>query len=62
MSIVDPIFDTHLADVPRPMQKLMSFVLAPAARLAGFRNYYPEYALHAPAAHDGAARAVAAVR
>ena len=24
----------------------MRFALAPAARLPGFRNYYPEYALH----------------
>jgi mannose-6-phosphate isomerase-like protein (cupin superfamily) len=46
MSILDPMFDTHLADVPRAAQKAMSFLLAPAARLAGFRNYYPEWSLH----------------
>lgn len=49
MSVVDPIFDTHLAGPPRALQAALSFVLAPAARLAGFRNYYPEYALHAGA-------------
>jgi hypothetical protein len=31
------------------MQRLLSFVLAPAARLAGYRNYYPAWAFHAPA-------------
>lgn len=46
MSIIDPIADTHLADVPRPVESLLRVVLAPAARLAGFRNYYPEWALH----------------
>jgi hypothetical protein len=49
MSVIDPIFDTFLAGPPRPLQRALSFVLAPAARLAGYRNYYPEYALH-PAA------------
>jgi mannose-6-phosphate isomerase-like protein (cupin superfamily) len=49
MSVFDPIFDTQLAGPPRLMQQALSFALAPAARLAGFRNYYAEYALHAPA-------------
>lgn len=49
LSIVDPIFDTHLARVPRVMQRALNFVLAPLARLLGYRNYYPEYALHPPA-------------
>jgi mannose-6-phosphate isomerase-like protein (cupin superfamily) len=49
MSVIDPIFDTFLAGPPRVLQRALSFVLAPAARLAGYRNYYPEYALH-PAA------------
>jgi hypothetical protein len=52
MSVVDPIFDTHLADVPRAAQRILAFVLAPAARLAGYRNYYPEYALHPPLSSD----------
>jgi mannose-6-phosphate isomerase-like protein (cupin superfamily) len=50
MSLVDPtMFDTHLAGLPRPVERALAVALAPAARLAGFRNYYPEYALHPPA-------------
>jgi uncharacterized RmlC-like cupin family protein len=48
MSIIDPIADTELARVPVAVQKVMRVVLAPAARLLGFRNYHPEYALHPP--------------
>ena len=50
MSVADPIFDTHLAGVPRAAEQVLRFALAPTARLAGFRNYYPEYALHPPGA------------
>lgn len=49
LSVVDPIFDTHLARVPRVMQRALNFALAPLARMLGYRNYYPEYALHPPA-------------
>lgn len=48
LSVVDPIFDTHLATVPRWLQRTLNVVLAPMARLLGYRNYYPEYALHPP--------------
>lgn len=47
MSVVDPAFDTRLAGVPRPAAAAMRAALGPMARLLGFRNYYPEYALHA---------------
>ena len=46
MSVIDPICDTHIADIPAPMWGLLKVALAPAARLLGYRNYYPEYALH----------------
>ena len=46
MSVIDPICDTHLAEVPAPMEGLFKVVLAPIARLLGYRNYYPEDALH----------------
>ena len=46
MSVIDPICDTHPAGVPAPAEGALKLVLAPAARLAGYRNYYPEYALH----------------
>lgn len=48
VSVIDPIADTHLAAMPRAMEPVLRFVLGPAARLLGFRNYYPEWALHAP--------------
>lgn len=48
MSVIDPICDTHLADVPRPAQAAMRLVLAPAARLAGYVNYDPARSLHPP--------------
>ncbi|MES2521630.1 MAG: cupin domain-containing protein [Gemmatimonadota bacterium] len=48
-SVMDPIADVRLAAVPVPLQRVLSFVLAPAARLLGYRNYYPEYALHGSA-------------
>lgn len=53
MSVADPIFDTHLAAVPRGVQTALFFVLAPVARLLGYRNYYPAYALHTPAERRG---------
>jgi hypothetical protein len=49
MSVIDKIADTEFAGPPRWAQQMLGFVLAPAARLLGYRNYYNEYALHAPA-------------
>ncbi len=46
MSVIDPICDTHIADMPAPLWVTLKVVLAPAARLLGYRNYYPELALH----------------
>lgn len=46
MSVIDPICDTHLAEIPAPIEGLLKVALAPAARLMGYRNYYPEEALH----------------
>lgn len=46
MSVMDPICDTHLADVPGPVLAGMNLVLAPVARILGYRNYDPERALH----------------
>jgi quercetin dioxygenase-like cupin family protein len=49
ISVLDPIADTQLARVPTLARHVIGFVLAPAARLLGYRNYYPEYALHCAA-------------
>jgi mannose-6-phosphate isomerase-like protein (cupin superfamily) len=46
LSVNDPIADTHLAAMPRAMEPVLRILLAPAARLLGYRNYYPEWALH----------------
>ncbi len=46
MSVIDPICDTHLVEIPAPIEGLSKVVLAPAARLLGYRNYYHEHALH----------------
>jgi quercetin dioxygenase-like cupin family protein len=46
MSVIDPIADTHLAAMPRALEPVLRFVLGPTARLLGYRNYYPEWALH----------------
>ncbi len=46
MSVIDPICDTHLSEIPAPVEGLLKVTLAPAARLMGYRNYYPEDALH----------------
>jgi quercetin dioxygenase-like cupin family protein len=48
MSVIDPICDTHPADIPRPALAVMKLVMAPAARLFGFRSYDPALALHPP--------------
>ena len=48
MSVIDPICDTHLADVPGPVLRATNLLLAPAARLLGYRNYYPERSLYPP--------------
>jgi mannose-6-phosphate isomerase-like protein (cupin superfamily) len=36
-------FDSYIAEAPVPMQKILGFVLVPAARLLGYKTYYPEY-------------------
>ena len=46
MSVIDPICDTHPAEIPAPIVGLSKVVLAPATRLLGYRNYYPDNALH----------------
>lgn len=46
MSVIDPICDTHLAEVPGPVLTAMNLLMAPVARLLGFRNYDPGRALH----------------
>jgi hypothetical protein len=46
MSVIDPICDNSLAAIPRPVEAATAMLLAPAARLLGYRNYYPERALH----------------
>lgn len=46
MAVLDPICDSHLGAVPGPVMTLGRILLAPAARLAGYRNYYPERSLH----------------
>jgi len=36
-------FDSYMAGPPMFIQKAMGFVLAPAARLVGYKSYYPQY-------------------
>jgi len=44
LSVYGPEMDAYLADGgPIPVQKAMRFVLAPTARLLGYKNYYAEY-------------------
>lgn len=35
-------FDSYLAG-PLPVQRVMDFLLTPAARLLGYRSFYPAY-------------------
>jgi mannose-6-phosphate isomerase-like protein (cupin superfamily) len=44
-SVIDPICDSTIATIPEPVQTAMSLLLAPAARLLGYRNYDPARAL-----------------
>lgn len=50
LSVYGNEMDAYLADGgPVPVQKAMRFVLAPAARLLGYKNYYEEYRMvHRP--------------
>lgn len=48
MSVIDPICDTHLAEAPKPIITGMNLLLAPAARLLGYKNYEPKRAANAP--------------
>lgn len=59
MSVFDASFDTYVAEPPLIVQRITNLLLAPAARLLGYRNYYPEYALH-PASSSDAPLAMAA--
>ena len=49
LSVQDPICDTHLAALPRPIALALPVVVGPFARVFGYRNYYPELSLHPPA-------------
>lgn len=42
MSVIDPICDTHMADVPGPVLAGMNLLMRPAARLLGYTNYDPD--------------------
>ncbi len=46
MSVIDPICDTHMADIPELGMVVMRVVLAPLARLLGYRSYDPAKSLH----------------
>ena len=48
MTVIDSICDTHLHGMPNLQSGFLGWLMAPAARLAGYRNYYPELALHPP--------------
>ncbi len=48
LQVIDPICDTHLANVPRPVLGAVKLFVAPAARALGYTNYDPALALHAP--------------
>jgi mannose-6-phosphate isomerase-like protein (cupin superfamily) len=37
-------YGTYTADMPIPMQRVLSFLLAPTARLLGYQTWKPEYA------------------
>lgn len=43
MSRFSPKYDSWLASPPVPLQKLVFFVIAPTARLLGYRTYYEKY-------------------
>ncbi len=46
MSVRDPSCDTHVEAMPAAVERALELVVAPWARLAGYRNHYPELALH----------------
>ena len=46
MSVIDPICDTHMADIPEAGMVVMRAVLGPLARLLGYRSYDPAKSLH----------------
>ena len=48
MSVIDPICDTQVHGMPNLRSGFLGWLMAPAARMAGYRNYYPEKALHPP--------------
>jgi hypothetical protein len=48
-------YDAYPASPPPTVMRAMSFLLAPTARLVGYRSFYPEYAERflRPAAQQG---------
>lgn len=48
MSVIDPICDTHVAEAPKPIITGLNLLMAPAARLLGYKNYVPKRAANAP--------------
>jgi mannose-6-phosphate isomerase-like protein (cupin superfamily) len=40
-----PYYDTYLATPPVAVQKALSFLIAPTARLFGYKSWYPAYSL-----------------
>jgi mannose-6-phosphate isomerase-like protein (cupin superfamily) len=46
MSVRDPSCDTHVEAMPAAVERALELVIAPWARLAGYRNDYPALALH----------------
>lgn len=48
MSVIDPICDTHLAEAPKPIITGMNLLMAPAARLLGYKNYVPKRSANTP--------------
>ena len=52
-----PAYDVYPVSPPPAVVRVLSFLLAPTARLVGYRSFYPEYAQRflGPAAQQGAA-------
>jgi hypothetical protein len=38
-------YGTYTADLPVPAQKILSYLIAPTARLMGYRTWKPEYSM-----------------
>jgi mannose-6-phosphate isomerase-like protein (cupin superfamily) len=46
VAAMDPMCDAHTPGVPLVASETLKWVVLPFARLIGYRNYYPELALH----------------